>query len=334
MKSWCYTIIMMVTIGALATPVVAIADPIAKLKNLPRQEELPAIMEEIFAQGPHTIPALIELLKETAMSQTAENADTQDKERLHAAQRAAMELFAEWKAEEALGALEDMANNSTDMVTMGKAIKTIGRIGGEKSFRMLERMLMEANNSQERRAVDRKEYTLIALGACKDNRAVPLLQQELFDQNNTELTRIYAASALGQLGNPEGIQIALQGTTSEDNSVRHLSIEALGLINSPLALDRLREIATSQAKYVYREAAARSIVQIEFNQLSPDDQVDYLYQKLSQHPGWDELVSWGTVKLQDIHTSQAREALQRLADEQPEGTWLRIMALRVLHRMN
>ena len=140
-----------------------------------------------------------------------------------------------------------------------------------------------------------------------------MMKSELFNLQNDELTRVYAAGALGMLGVRDGYNTALEGLNAADGKIQSSAIQALGLIGDPQAMGTLEGFEHEKYKTVYRRAAKVAIAMIENNQLNDDQKVDYLKDTLMTHPGITGLVRWGTSKLKKLNTKKARMALDDLA---------------------
>jgi hypothetical protein len=206
-----------------------------------------------------------------------------------------------------------MLKNYNDLSTIYNSARTIGRIGGNKSYQILKQILLETNIGKYNRSTDKKKATILGLGLCNDNRAIPFLKAEFYMTQNEMITRIHAAGALGLFGNDDGLIIAMESIKSNNSNVKLHSIEALGNIGSLSSLEILKKLIQPDEKTVYRMAAKTSITQIEANQLAGDEQIQYIQQKLIENPRNTTMILWGTSKLKQINNKSSISALKNLS---------------------
>jgi HEAT repeat protein len=270
--------------------------------------EEPQSVDEMLAHGEKAVPALIKILQTKAASPFSTESMEEWRHTV-----TVMEMLAEWKAEQALDVLNQMLTTSGDLSAIYNAARTVGKIGGKTSFTTLTTVLAESDNSQDKNATHRKRAAILGLGLCGNTQAVPLLIQEMQDEKNDDFIRVCAAGSLGLLGDQSGLQIVLEATDSTDPQLRLRSIEMIGAIGAPSAIKQLEEIINSQAPYVYRVAAKTSMMMIEAQQLSDQEQIKYLAENLVKFHRMTAFVWWGTSRLKALNTEESKKALQSLS---------------------
>lgn len=306
------TIMMLFGLG---TPGAVLAEkPVQKLKGqFKNHSEYNAIFEEILDQGNTATPDLIALLKE------APPAAAEEAKRQWDAKVTAMNILSEINAQEALPVLKDMLENADNLSAINNAARTIGRIGGNKAYKILEDVYVNAQNSQYDMSNERLRAAIAGLGLCGNQKAVRFLSEAMENANNDEMIRIYAAGSLGLLGSKAGLGIAATGLDSDDEYVRLAATRALGLIGAVSAVPALSKLDKPDVDYVYRKAAKLSIAQIETEQLSDDNKIVYIQHQLVNHAQITDFVQWGTMRLKKMNTPEAKKALQDLTtDDAPE----------------
>lgn len=315
---------------SLSVPAMA-KKPVEKLKDPVKNfTEYDARFEAILDLGISVIPDLIELLAEDEDSLNEEDA-----KRLWGAKVTAMNILSELNAKEALNILKDMLENSDDLSAINNAARTIGRIGGNQAFKILQEVFINAQNFQYSYNEDRKRAVIAGLGLCGNKKAAGLLLDAMSNYNNDEIIRIYAAGSLGLLGSNDGLDIATAGLTSDNPYVKLAAIRALGLIGSATSVSSLTDSTDPHIKYIYRKAAKLAVTQIEAEQLSGNDQIQFIYDQLVKHPKVTEFVLWGTMKLKKINSPGAKKVLKQLSNENaPEFAVLKHAAKMKLKTMN
>ncbi|RJP90513.1 MAG: HEAT repeat domain-containing protein [Desulfobacteraceae bacterium] len=299
----------------LSTPVAALAQkPVQKLKGAVRDfSDYNAIFEEIIDQGKTATPDLIALLKE------APPANADDANQHWNAKVTAMNILSEINAQEALDILKDMLENSGSLSAINNAARTIGRIGGNKAYKILEDVFVNAQNLRYDMSNERMRAVIAGMGLCGNKKAGRFLSEAMNNSSNDEMIRIYAAGSLGLLGSKAGLGVATAGLDSDDEYVRLAATRALGLIASSSAVPALRKLDKPDVDYVYRKAAKLSIAQIETEQLSDDNKIVYIQHQLVNHAQITDFVQWGTMRLKKMKTPKAKKALQDLTtDDSPD----------------
>ncbi|MDO9265411.1 MAG: HEAT repeat domain-containing protein [Desulfosalsimonadaceae bacterium] len=303
--------IVMISLLALSAPGALLAKTsVQQLKEPVRNmAEYDLVFGEILDQGNAVVPDLMALLQEEA---PASNTDAAKKH--WAAKVTAMNILSELKAQDALVILKDMLENSDDLSAINNAARTIGNIGGNNAFKILESVLINAAASRYAdNNAERKKAVILAMGLCENKKAIRYLMGELNDPNNDEVTRIYAAGSLGLLGGKDGLETAAGGLNSADPYVRMAAIRALGVIGSANSLPSLKGLTGNDVDYVYRKSANAAIFQIKTAQLPDDKKPAFIRQNLMENPGSTEFVQWGTLKLKKLGTPAAKKALLEMA---------------------
>jgi HEAT repeat protein len=303
--------IVMISFVVLSAPGALLAKTsVHKLKDPVRNmAEYDLVFEEVLDQGDTAVPDLMGLLREEA---PVANADEAKKH--WDAKVTAMNILSELKAQDALAILKDMLENSDNLSAITNAARTIGNIGGNNAFKILEEVLINAGASRYAdNNMERKKAVILAMGLCENKKAIPYLMGELNDPNNDEVTRIYAAGSLGLLGVQDGLDAATEGSNSADPYVRMAAIRAMGVIGSAASLSVLDAHTGPNVPYVYRKTAKAAIFQIETNQLPDDKKVDHIKRNLMKNPKSTEFVQWGTRKLKKLGTPAAKKALLEMS---------------------
>ena len=303
--------IVMISLVALSAPGALLAKTsVQKLKDPVRNmAEYDLVFEEILDQGDTAVPDLVGLLQEEVPT-----LNTDDAKKQWAAKVTAMNILSELKAQNSLVVLKDMLENSDNLSGINNAARTIGNIGGNNAFKILEGVLINAGASRyAANNVERKKAAILAMGLCDNKKAVPYLMGELNDPRNDEVTRIYAAGSLGLLGVKDGLGTAEEGLNSADPYVRMAAIRAMGVIGSAASLPALKGLTGNNVDYVYRKSASAAIFQIETEQLPDGKKPAFIQQNLMKNPGSTEFVQWGTLKLKKLGTPAAKKALLEMA---------------------
>jgi HEAT repeat protein len=306
-----FSAITLILIFALSAPATLLAkSSVQKLKDpVTKYAEYDVVVEEILNQGDQATLDLIALIQEKISA-----TDPDEAQRHWGAQVSAMNLLGELKAKDALAVLQGMLENSDNLSAVYNAARTIGNIGGNTAFQILEEVFVNAgslryaNNNEER-----KKAAITGMGLCENKKAIPYLIAEMNNPNADEVTRIYAAGSLGLLGISDGLSVANAGLGSNDEYVRMAAVRALGIIGSTSSISDLTGLLDPSVAYVYRKNAKVSIFQIETAQLPDDQKVDYIQKQLMKNPKSTEFVQWGTLKLKKINSPAAKKALETMS---------------------
>jgi HEAT repeat protein len=304
-----FSAITLILIFALTLPATLLAkSSVQKLKDpVTKYAEYDLVVEEILNQGDQAVLDLIALLQEKITT-----TDPDEAKRQLGAQVCAMNLLGELKAKDALAVLKQLLENEDNLSAVYNSARTIGSIGGNNAFQILEEVFVNAgslryaDNNEER-----KKAAITGMGLCENKKAIPYLIAEMNNVNSDEVTRIYAAGSLGLLGVADGLSVATSGLGSNDEYVRMAAVRALGIIGSTSSISDLTPLLDST--YVYKKNAKVAIFQIETAQLPDDKKVDFILKQLMKDPKTTELVQWGTFKLKKINTSSSKNALESMS---------------------
>ena len=282
--------------------------PVNKLKEPANSsEENNEQVEEILAMKDLAIPDLIALL-----SEEMEN-DPEKSKQQWSAKVTAMNILSELKAEEALPVLKAMLETSDSVSAINNSARTIGRIGGENAFIILDQVLSNTQNSMYTFNNERRKAVIAALGLCENRKAVPLLMEELENRSNDLMLQIYAGGSLALLGRNDGLPVVTEALSSDDGNIRLAATRALGLIGAQSSVSSLNSLTKSENKYIYRKAARLSLIQIEEKNLTADKKTAYIREQLIRNHGLTEILQWGTLRLKKINTNDSKNALLNLS---------------------
>ncbi len=271
--------------------------------------EQDARFEEILDLGSMAVPDLVDLLNEQTET------DSQAANRQWGAKVTAMNILSELKADEALPALLNMLETSDNLSAINNSARTIGRIGGNDAYIILVRVLNNLRYSKYTLNDERKRAVIAALGLCENKKAIPLLLEEMYNRNNSQIIRIYAAGSLALLGRNDGLQTATDGLSSFDTDIKLAAARALGLIGSQSSAAELTGSRMADLKYLHQKAVRLSLIQIEEKQRSGDKKVEFIKQQLMQNPKLTEMLQWGTMKLKKINSRESKKALHQFSVE-------------------
>ncbi|MFH1885339.1 MAG: HEAT repeat domain-containing protein [Pseudomonadota bacterium] len=271
------------------------------------------ILEEIIDEGDAAIPDLASLLEEPAP------ADEIDRKKQWMIKVAAMDLVAELKAKDALAILENLLVNSENLSAIFNSARTIGRIGGNQAYKILEDALENARNGEYTQTADRKRAIVMAMGLCGDGKAIPYLATEMENPENEMILRVYAAGSLGMLEDGQGLGLALAALDSDDPYLRTAAIRSLGVIGSAQSIPALTAIVENGTLLGHHQEIRLALAQIEAAQLDGDDRVNFVRNQLKSHPKETLFLRWGTEKLKNINSAASKKALEDLgAETDPE----------------
>ena len=310
-KTWAITLAM--ACALLFTAAAEAASKVDKLKgSVSSPGQYRGIIEEIVEEGDAAVPDLVSLLDEPAP------ADEIERKKQWMIKVAAMDVVAELKARDALALLANLLENSENESAIFNSARTIGRIGGNQAYKILEDALARAGNGELTLAALRKRAIAIAMGLCGDAKAIPLLAAELADPDNGLVLRVYAAGALGMLGDGQGLDLATGALASDDPYIRAAAVRALGAIGSPSSIPGLTAIVLDESLMGDHAEARLSLAQIEAAGLSGDARVEFLKTQLKAHPRETLFLRWGAEKLKNENSAASRKALEDLgADTDP-----------------
>ncbi len=272
--------------------------------------EAPAIIEAIVNNPSNAVPELIKLIEEKSDVQL-KGADAVKEKNVRVT---AINILGELKEKSALAPLKKILTTSDNSSLIFNAARSIGSIGGVKGFKILSHALSLSENYPHPRGDMVKRAAIIGLGLCGSEQAIPVLEKELNNQNNSLLIRIYTAGSLGLLDSNVGLDLVSQGTQSDDPQIRLRSIQALGLIGDADSVKPIHKLSEKYQSYIIKKAVALSLAQIEVKQLPSYNKVEFLKKTLQQHGKKTEFIRWGTGILSTMNTDEANAALEELAN--------------------
>jgi len=116
------------------------------------------------------------------------------------------------------------------------AIKTIGAVGSDDLVQPL-RTTYESDGASQ----SIKEAIVLALGTMKATSSFEFLSTIATAEDSAKTLRMYACTALGNLGDERGAAILIKASISNDPNVRASALTALGTFNVPEARSAILE---------------------------------------------------------------------------------------------
>lgn len=239
---------------------------------------------DLLAQGKKAIPQLIAALDDPDEVKKA----------------SVVFILGQLKATEAVPRMIEELKSKNDGVRFNSAV-SLGLVGDSRALPHLVAMLGPGNDDMSKGAA------LIALGHLKNKDAAPQMKAVLADPD--QHLRVLAATALGVLGNNEGLDVALDGTRSDNESLVLVSIQALGMIGDARALPRLDEMTLASDAWQSDIELTRK--QIEYANVGPEKRVELLrghFDDPSRH-----VAEWAITALADLGTPEAISLLEEKA---------------------
>jgi len=130
------------------------------------------------------------------------------------------------------------------------AIKTLGAVGSDAEAEMLRKTY-----DSEQADVTIKESIILALGTMKSTSSFDMISSILSTDESTKTQRMYACSALGELGDVRAVSVLVNASQSSDPNVRAYAIAALGKYSEEQAMAAVREGLRDSHVLVRLEAA-------------------------------------------------------------------------------
>lgn len=258
--------------------------------------------ENLIEQGKKAIPQLIAALDDPDPDKKAE----------------AAVVLGQLKATEAVPRLIAALKSGSDSLRYMSAL-SLGLVGDSRALPHLVALLGPGNDDAA------KGTALIALGYLKDKDALPQVKAALADPD--QYTRVLAATTLGALGNHEGLDEALNGTRSDNQTLVLISIQALGMIGDARALPRLEEMTRASDDWQSDIQLTRK--QIEYAGAGPEQRVKLLRGHLDDQSR--HVAEWAVTALADLGTPEAISVLEEKARAGNSRTgWLAQRKLKVL----
>lgn len=132
------------------------------------------------------------------------------------------------------------------------AIKLIGAVGSDELVEPL-RTLYDADGTNQAT----KESIVLALGSMKASSSFDFLSTIATAEDSAKTLRMYACTALGNLGDRRGIGILVKASTSNDPNVRASALAALGTFDGAEARSAILE-GLRDANVIPRLAACKA----------------------------------------------------------------------------
>lgn len=261
----------------------AVTQAIADLGSRNRGESQQA-GRSLLAQGKKAVPQLVAAL------------DDRDEDK----KASVAIILGQLKATEAVPRLIEELKSKNEDVRFSSAL-ALGLIGDSRALPHLAALLGPGGDQTSKGAA------LIALGRLKNKDAVLQVKAVLADPDPN--IRVLAATTLGALGNHEGLDVALDGTRSDDQSLVLVSIQAIGLIGDARALPRLEEM--NQASDAWQSDIELARKQIEYAGAGPEKRVKVLRGHLDDQSR--HVAEWAVTALADLGTPEAISVLEEKA---------------------
>ena len=156
---------------------------------------------------------------------------------------------------------------------MAAAIKTIGGSGGIQEAEALLKAYEEDDVTQPI-----KEAIVLALGAMKAPNAFELLSGIASSDESSKAIRMYACTALGDLGDDKAIGVLVRATSANDPNERAAAVAALGKYSTTESRAAIRE-SLRDAHVLPRIAAAKAV-----GEQADVEAIPYLEYKASYDP--------------------------------------------------
>ncbi|HPE89685.1 MAG TPA: HEAT repeat domain-containing protein [Spirochaetia bacterium] len=198
------------------------------------------------------------------------------------------------------------------------AIKYIGAAGTEKQAEAL-RAAYEADGASQ----STKEAVVQALGSLRSVESFDLLSSVASSDESSKAIRMYACSALGELGDDRAVPVLVVASVSPDPNVRAAAVEALGEYSGADALSAVRQ-ALRDSHALPRIAAAKAAGQSRDAEALP-----YLEYKASYDP--EKAVREASIAaLAKIGGPRADDYLSAFVAETKNGAQYRSAALKAI----
>jgi HEAT repeat protein len=187
---------------------------------------------------------------------------------------------------------------------MQAAVKMIGASADESSADEL----LAAYEADEAGAA-LKQAIIVALGDIRAAGALPLLSRIVEDEASGKVERMYAATALGRIGDKASVAVLERASVSNDPNVRASAVEALGGFDSANARAALVN-ALRDAHVLPRAAAARGIAKLGVEDAVPalEFKVAYDPERSVREASIDALAAIGNKRAWDFLVGYAEDA--------------------------
>jgi len=195
------------------------------------------------------------------------------------------------------------ATRDSDREVRARAISALRTIGDGRALGRLRQIVRE--NPSDLGILRRAIVAIGKIGAARDH---ALLRPYLAHRD--ESVRVVTAGAMARLGNPEGEDILLAATQSEDPAAQKEAIGLLGYVNSSTARQRIDAIVDDPS------ASWRSYALIaqSLQQRATQDANSQAAALESLARSGDRIVApWAMEELLDSPTAESTEAIRRLS---------------------
>ncbi|HAE22549.1 MAG TPA: hypothetical protein DCG47_09555 [Spirochaetaceae bacterium] len=154
-----------------------------------------------------------------------------------------------------------------------------------------------------------KQEIIVALGEIKAGSALELLSRIVEDEAADKVDRMYAATALGRIGDKASVAVLERASATNDPNVRASAVEALGGFDTANARAALVN-ALRDAHVLPRAAAARGIAKLGVEDAVPalEFKVAYDPERSVREASIDALAAIGTKRAWDFLVGYAEDA--------------------------
>jgi hypothetical protein len=185
----------------------------------------------------------------------------------------------------------------------GRAATAAALFQAHEAIPAIRELLRTAEDLQAR------QWAAMALGSLQDVESRYLVEDLLYD--DSPYGRVTAAAVLGRLDNNLGEQVALELSYEQNFGIRSRAAEALSLIDTPDARERLEEMRTEDPSINVRHETAEYMGRTELDRLPESEAIVRLENLLTQeHPP-----RWAFVYLAQNFGYDAVELLEDLANQ-------------------
>lgn len=152
-----------------------------------------------------------------------------------------------------------------------------------------------------------RHIAAVSLGSIGDDTSIKKLKIALNEPDPA--LQLYAARALGELGNTSGYDLALQYLKGADVNLKNQAMYALAMINKPEAIPLLEQELSNKD---CQEVALLAISKIEYDHLTMKKKPAYLEKLFKQGSG--ETVYWAATEYIKLGTKYMNE-LKKIAQQ-------------------
>jgi HEAT repeat protein len=186
-----------------------------------------------------------------------------------------------WHGSRAIGPLI-LALDDESPDVQKSAIQSLGLIGGDRAFHVLESIVIKNDGKLRSRAAH-------ALGSTGDPRAFDLLLKMLQDTDEYSDTRLASASSLGMLGDPRALEPLVEALNDESTGARSGATNGLRSLRDKRAVEPLMQLLGKEthesicatAIYALQDFGDERALPILEHIRDADEREDIFYGKLS-----------------------------------------------------